>query len=185
MSEYHAGDGTGGDPSVVAQAQEKVQQTAQQASGTAARYAREQVQTRASQASEELRTVSGAMQRSVHSLRADGKEPHAKAVEGVTHGVDRLAGYLGDTSPDTMLRDVERFGRRQPWGMVGIGLGLGLVASRFLKASSRRRFEEDTIEGRPQFAPPARRLEPMFPEAPAVAATPVSTAVAASRAQGQ
>lgn len=164
MSEYQSGDGTGGDPSMVAQAQEKVQQTAQQASGTAARYVREQAETRAQQASSELRAVTGAMERSIHSLRADGKEPHAKAVEGITHGMDRLAGYLGETSGDRMLRDVERFGRKQPWALIGIGMSLGLVASRFLKASSHRRFDETP---QPQLTPPARpAVEPEPPVAP-------------------
>jgi hypothetical protein len=40
-----------------------------------------------------------------------------------------------------MLRDLESFGRRKPWGMIGLGMGVGIAASRVLKASSSRRFE--------------------------------------------
>ena len=40
-----------------------------------------------------------------------------------------------------MLRDVEDFARRRPWIVAGIGLAAGLAASRFLKASSERRYD--------------------------------------------
>ena len=33
------------------------------------------------------------------------------------------------------------FGRRQPWAVIAGGLALGFAASRFLKASSSRRYE--------------------------------------------
>ena len=40
-----------------------------------------------------------------------------------------------------MLRDVERFARQQPWAFTLGGVVAGFFASRFLKASSQRRFE--------------------------------------------
>ena len=61
--------------------------------------------------------------------------------------VDRLAGYaeqagsyLRDTEADSMLSDAEDFGRRKPAAVAAGALALGLVASRFLKASSSRRY---------------------------------------------
>jgi hypothetical protein len=38
------------------------------------------------------------------------------------------------------LRDVEEFARRRPWLVAGIGVVAGLAGSRFLKASSERRY---------------------------------------------
>jgi hypothetical protein len=64
--------------------------------------------------------------------------------------MDGLGRYLGGTGGDQMLRDLERFGRRRPWGMIGLGLGVGLAASRFLKASSSRRFEQTGTPQAPQ-----------------------------------
>jgi hypothetical protein len=49
--------------------------------------------------------------------------------------------YLKDASGDRILRDVEDFARRQPMLVTAAGLALGFAASRFLKASSSRRYE--------------------------------------------
>jgi hypothetical protein len=42
-----------------------------------------------------------------------------------------------------MLNDLERFARQQPWLATSGGLVLGFFASRFLKASSARRYESN------------------------------------------
>jgi len=41
-----------------------------------------------------------------------------------------------------MLHDVEDFGRQRPWAVLAGGLALGVVAARFLKASSRTRYQQ-------------------------------------------
>ena len=146
MSEYQSGyavaadQPSAGDESVVAQAQEKVQEKAQQATAVVAQKARTQVETGAARASDELRSVAQAMRRSGHALHADGRSS-AKVVDGATDRIEQLATYLGETNGDRMLQDVESFGRRQPWAMIGIGVAMGFVASRFLKASSTNRYD--------------------------------------------
>lgn len=52
----------------------------------------------------------------------------------------QLGGYLERASGDQLLRDAEDFARRRPWTVAGFGLVAGLAASRFLKASSERRY---------------------------------------------
>jgi ElaB/YqjD/DUF883 family membrane-anchored ribosome-binding protein len=153
MSEYQVGDGAGGEPSLTEQAQEKVQQTARQASNKTAEYVRTQTEARASQAGEELRAVADALRRSGHALHADGKEMSGSAVDTVTQRMEQLSRYLGGTSGDQMLRDLESFGRGRPWGMIGLGLGVGIAASRFLKASSRSRYE--ATRATPSALPPS------------------------------
>jgi ElaB/YqjD/DUF883 family membrane-anchored ribosome-binding protein len=164
MNEYTSGDGNAADPSITEQAQEKVQQTAQQASQKSAEYLRQQTEARASQASDELRAVTDALRRSGHALHADGKTSSATAVDTVTQGLERLSNYLGSTSGDRMLQDVEAFGRRRPWGMVGIGLGVGLVASRFLKASSSNRYTSGQQQAQQRPATPPAALPPAPPQ---------------------
>lgn len=150
MSNTQPEQGGSADASIAEQAQEKVQQTAQQASQKTSKYLREQTETRAGQASEELRAVAQAMRRSGHSLHAEGKESAGAALDNVTDGLERLSRYLGEADGDRMLKDLESFGRSKPWGMIGLGLGVGLVASRFLKASSQNRYQA----GRSTYAPP-------------------------------
>ena len=52
-----------------------------------------------------------------------------------------MGDYLKGASGDRILRDVEDFARRQPMLVAAAGLALGFAASRFLKASSSRRYE--------------------------------------------
>jgi hypothetical protein len=154
MSTYETNTAGAGGESLAAQTQEKVQQTAQQATSVATRYIREQTETRGQQVAQELQNVAGALRRSSHALHADGNTAAARSIEQVTDRLQAVGGYLGSTQGDRMLRDLEAFGRRRPWGMIGLGLGLGVAASRFLKASSSRRYDE-TI-GSPSAAPSTR-----------------------------
>jgi ElaB/YqjD/DUF883 family membrane-anchored ribosome-binding protein len=166
LSDFNAEDGAAGAASMTAQAQERVQETAQQAGQKAAQMLREQTEARASQASDELRAVADALRRSGHALHAEGKESSGGAVDAVTDRIDRLSRYLGGTGGDQMLHDIESFGRRRPWGIVGIGLGVGLLASRFLKASSETRYATGQ---RPPAAP-----TPAPPALPAAVREPVT-----------
>jgi len=75
-------------------------------------------------------------------LREQGKDQPAKLAEQAADRAERVSRYLTDSDADRILGDVEDFGRRQPWAVIAGGLALGLVASRFLKASSSRRYEE-------------------------------------------
>jgi hypothetical protein len=75
-------------------------------------------------------------------LRQQGKDQPAKLAEQAADRAERLGDYLKNSDADRILQDVEDFGRRQPWAVIAGGVALGLVASRFLKASSTRRYEE-------------------------------------------
>jgi hypothetical protein len=159
MSEFQAGDGAGGQ-SLSVQVQEKVEETAQQASQKGIEYLREQTEARAGQLSAELQSVAEALRRSGHALHADGKEASGAVIDNVTRRLDQLSRYLGQTGGDRMLQDVEAFGRKRPWGLIGIGLGVGVASSRFLKASSSSRYaaaQPTTAAVRPAALPQAPR----------------------------
>jgi hypothetical protein len=122
---------------VAGQAQEKAQEAAGQARGKVS----EQVDQRSTQAGEQ---VSGAAQdmRSVgEELRKQGKDTPAKYVEKGADQAERLGSYLKEADGESILSDVEDFGRRQPLAVLAGGLVVGIAAARFLKASSHGRYQ--------------------------------------------
>jgi hypothetical protein len=122
-------------------AAQQAKETAQQAAGQAKGRLRDQVDHRSSEAGER---VSGMAQdvRSVGAeLRRQGKDQPAKLADQAAERAERLGGYLTRADGDTILRDLEDFGRERPWAVIAGGLALGFVASRFLKASSSRRYQ--------------------------------------------
>jgi hypothetical protein len=117
-------------------AQERAGQATQQARGRL----RDQVDQRSTQAGQRL-AGSAADARSVaEELRRQGKDTPARLVEQAAGQADRAADYLQQASGERILRDVEDFARGKPWAVAAGGLALGFAASRFLKASSSRRY---------------------------------------------
>lgn len=107
----------------------------------------ETLDERTTQAGGQARQVALALRRSGEQLREEGDgQQVAGMTEGAAERIERFGGYLEQRSGDELLRDVEDFARRRPWMVAGIGLAVGLAASRFLKASSERRY--DSAPGR-------------------------------------
>jgi hypothetical protein len=118
------------------QAQEKAQDAASQAKGKL----REQLDQRSTQTGEQI-SQQGADLRAVgQSLREQGKEGPANVADKLAGYVEKAGGYLQEKDSDGLLSDIEDFGRRQPWAVGAGALALGFAASRFLKASSGRRY---------------------------------------------
>ena len=129
------------------QAQEKVQETAQQVqekavelTGQAGSRVRSEIDNRTTQAGSQLQTTASAMRRTGQSLREEGNQTEAKLIDGVAERAERLGAYMTNVNADRLLRDVEDFGRRQPWLLAFGGATIGFLASRFMKASSSQRF---------------------------------------------
>ena len=81
------------------------------------------------------------MRRTGKQLREEDKEGPAKVVDMVAERAERLGDYMTKVDADKMLDDVEDFARRQPWLAAIGGATVGFFASRFMKASSSRRYE--------------------------------------------
>ncbi len=124
------------------QATSQVQEKAQQATSQARGMLREQVDQRSTQAGEQVQPVAGALRKTSQQLREEGNEQPAKAADFVAERMERLASYLNETNSDRLLNDVEQFGRRRPWALAAGGAVVGFLGSRFLKASSSRRYED-------------------------------------------
>jgi hypothetical protein len=134
-----------------------VQEKAKELKGTAGERVRQELQTRSTQAGSQLQSTAAAMRRTTQQLRQEGNEGPAKAVEFVAERTERFAGYLTGAHADQILRDVEAFGRRQPWLAAIGGATVGFVASRFLKASSSARYRRSALQTGSQPPPQPER----------------------------
>ena len=125
----------------------QVTDKAREVQGTVQGRMREQLDTRSTQAGEQVGTVSDAMRNMGEQLRGQGNDMPAQLVHQVANQTEQLGRYLRESDADKILRDVEDFGRRQPWVVAAAGLALGVAAARFLKASSKRRYEQSMYGG--------------------------------------
>jgi hypothetical protein len=101
----------------------------------------DQVDQRSTQAGERVAGTASDVRSIAEELRNQGKDAPANLAEQVASQADRVGDYLKGASGDRLLRDVEDFARRQPMLVAAAGLALGFAASRFLKASSSRRYQ--------------------------------------------
>ena len=131
---------------------------AQQAAGQARRGLRDQVDTRSTDAGHRVSGVAQDVREVADQLRGQGKDQPARLAEQAAQRADSLGDYLKRSDGDTILRDVEDFGRSQPWALVAGGLALGFAASRFLKASSSERYRSSR-----EFSPPPRQIPTGIP----------------------
>jgi ElaB/YqjD/DUF883 family membrane-anchored ribosome-binding protein len=102
---------------------------------------REQLDQRSTQAGEQVQAMGHVLQSGVEQLRSEGKDVPAKVMAQVAERAEDLGAYLQSAQADRMLTDLERFARRRPWVTAGVGVFVGFVASRFVKASADRRYE--------------------------------------------
>jgi gas vesicle protein len=181
---------SGGDGGVKEQAQEKAQEVREKAgeqvrnaSGQARDRMRSQVDERSTQMGQQVTTQAGDLRTVADQLREQGKDAPARMVEQVADRAERAGSWLTESDADRILGDVEDFARSNPWAVAAGAMALGFAASRVLKASSSRRYEQrgtagqlpragDTTAGRPVTAP----RDPLATPTPATApADPLAT----------
>lgn len=145
------------------QAKEKAQAAAGKAKDKAGSQLRSQVDQRSTDAGHRVGGIASDVRAVGESLREQGKDQPAKLADQAAERLERAGGWLTDADADRILGDVEDFGRRQPWAVIAGGVALGLVASRFLKASSIDRYEKRTsIQSREPIAPAVPTTPPAF-----------------------
>ncbi len=123
------------------QAAAGAQEKAQQASAKAETMVREQVDQRSTEAGEKVSGTAADLRAVGEELRNQGKETPAKVAEKAAERTEQLGSYLSESDADRILADIEDFGRRQPLAVLAGGLVVGIAAARFLKASSRNRYQ--------------------------------------------
>ena len=125
---------------VAGQAQEK----AQQAAGQAKEQVRTQVDTRSTQAGEQVSQQAGDIRTVAEKLREEGKDGPAKVADQAAERIEKVGSYLQQSDADRILGDVEDFARQRPMAVMAGGIALGFLASRFLKASQGERYQSRT-----------------------------------------
>jgi ElaB/YqjD/DUF883 family membrane-anchored ribosome-binding protein len=154
---------------VAGQAQEK----AREAAGKAQEGIRQQIDDRSTQAGEQVSSTAKDLRSVGEELRKQGKETPAKLADRAAEQTEKVGSYLKDNGPDKMLEDVEDFGRQRPWAVLAGGVAVGVLAARFLKASSRGRYQQrngSRPTGQvPQMAPRRSAVEPVVTPPPATA----------------
>jgi hypothetical protein len=141
----HTGDQSQGK----AQVADKAQQQVGAATDRAREQVRDQVNRRSSEAGERVQTTAADVRSVAEELRRQGKDAPAKYAEQAAEKAERLGGYLHEADGDRILRDVEDFGRRNPWAVVAGGMALGFLGSRLLKASSSERYRSASQPAQP------------------------------------
>jgi hypothetical protein len=137
---------------------DKAQQQVGEATGRAREQVRDQVNRRSTEAGERVQSTAADVRSVADELRRQGKDAPAKYAEQAAERADRLGSYLHEADGDRILRDVEDFGRRNPWAVVAGGMALGFMASRLLKASSSERYRSARAPAQPQPPPVDTRV---------------------------
>ena len=163
----------------VGEAQEKAQEVAggaeekaREAADKAQQGLRRQLDERSTQAGERVTTTAQDLRSVGEELRKQGKDAPAKFADRAAEQTEKVGSYLRDNGPDRMLEDVEDFGRQRPWAVLAGGLAVGVIAARFLKASSGSRYQQRNGARGAQPSPqPVRRsaVEPVATPPPATA----------------
>ena len=181
MSSAEVNQGASG---ATGQVQEKVQQVAgqaqaqvQEATSQAKSRVREQVDQRSSQVGDQVKSTADDLRSVAEELRNRDKDQPAQLAEQAASKIESLGQYLSESDGDKILRDIEDLARRQPWAVVAVGAGLGLIASRFLKASSAQRYDSYYTSTRTRAELRDTVGTPVVATGPASAGYPEPTAV--------
>jgi hypothetical protein len=157
------------------QAVEQGQEMAQEGVAKAGGALREQLDQRSSQAGEKVSGTAQDLRSVSEELRNQGKETPAKIADKAAERTNQIGSYLQESNGERLLEDIEDLGRRQPMAVLAGGLVVGLVAARFLKASSESRYRTRAAsQGPPRElaeTPPGGR-NPVRPATPPAAAPP-------------
>jgi hypothetical protein len=179
-----AGQAREGVQEAAGQAQEKTKEAAARAQD----MIHEQVDQRSTQAGERVSGAAGDLRSVGEELHKQGKDAPAKLADRAAERTERVGSYLREADSDRLLSDAEDFGRRQPLAVLAGGLVVGIAAARFLKASSRGRYqsrlgsESATREPRATASSqPSIPAEPAAPGQPAPAGVPVTAEPVAGR----
>jgi hypothetical protein len=177
------GPGTADSGSTTDQAKEKAKGQAQQAAGQAKSTLRTQVDQRSTDAGQKVGGFASDVRSVGDQLRQQGKDRPANLADKAAERAERLGNYLERSDGDRILGDVEDFGRRQPWAVIAGGMALGLIASRFLKASSSSRYEQRRSQMYGQGQLPARTYD-TSPSTSGIYTDPVGTGPAVPTTPG-
>jgi hypothetical protein len=116
---------------------QQAQDAAAQAADQARRQASSMLDGQRTQAAQSLSTMGQALRQSSQQLREQDAGPVAQLPDRAADQIERISGYLSNTSVEEIISDAEAFARQNPAVFLGGAFVLGLLAARFLKSSSQ------------------------------------------------
>jgi hypothetical protein len=157
----------------------RAQEQAEAVAGQTQDRIREQVDQRSTQLGERINGQASDLRSVSEALRDQGKDRPAQTVDRLVGYAEQAGDYLHANDADSMLSDAENFGREKPAAVAVGALAIGFLASRFLKASSGRRYaSRDTSQksssptGLPVRSPDVPVAPPTSEQAVAVGSSP-------------
>ena len=115
-----------------------------------------QLSSQKDRATDGLGSLARAVRQSTQSLRDNQQDTVAQYVEQAADRIEQFSSRLRDRDLGELMRDADRFARRQPAVFIGAAFVLGVLAARFLKSSGtdgdRAQFSKQTGQ------PDARRV---------------------------
>ncbi len=99
--------------------------------------ARPMMSKRKNELAEQIKDTAQVLRETAENLIQHDKARGGEYAHRAAERLDRYSSYLQDNSVDTIIDDVQRFGRSRPWITVGGAFLLGVAAARFLKSSER------------------------------------------------
>lgn len=128
-----------------AQGQDKAESVKEQAKDVvteAQEQAQSMLASRKEQAASELGSIAQAFRQTGDQLREQEKTAAASALNQVAGQVERFSNFLTNNEVTDLLDEAENLARRNPELFLGGAFALGLLASRFLKASASQGMTE-------------------------------------------
>jgi hypothetical protein len=99
-----------------------------------------QLTTQKDRATEGIGTLAQAVRQTTDRLRSEEHDTVAHYVERAAEQLEQFSNSLREKDVNELLRDAQRFARRQPALFIGGSFAVGLLAARFFKSSG----ENDT-----------------------------------------
>lgn len=121
---------------IVDQAKQAITHVASDVAGQAREQVSTQFDTRKDKAVETMDNVASAIRDTSDKLKGIG--PLGDVAGRAADSIEKVADFFEDKQIGDVVRDVERFARREPALFIGAAFALGLIGGRFLKSSSPR-----------------------------------------------
>ena len=128
--------GTEENGKVVDQAKQAVSHVVSDVAGQAREQVNAQFDTRKDKALETIGNVASAIRDTSDKLKGVG--PLGDVAGRAADGIENVASFFEGKQISDIVRDVERFARREPAIFLGATFALGLIGGRFLKSSVSR-----------------------------------------------
>jgi hypothetical protein len=122
------------------QAFEQAKEKVSEAGGKAADTAKVQLSDRKDQVADGIGTVASALRRTGEQLRSEDTGFVGDYVNKAADAVSNISQHLRENDLDQLMREAEDFAKREPTIFLGSAFALGVIAARFLKSSSERRY---------------------------------------------